>query len=230
MAYALEMNRLVKSEYLKSIMQTIKSVYLETIINPSTFQRKIDLNKPHQLVEIFQSSAVVKQEFNLSKSGAELELLLIFLGKEEDYLNLTVQVNHVVANTKAEVRLKAILWGKSRLEFKGNLWVAGKAARTDTYLKCETLLMSSQAQAKAIPALEIIASDVKAGHAASVGRVDEDALFYMETRGFDRKQAQKLLIEAFLAESKDFFTDLPDAEKQQLLEEISSYLPEEINL
>jgi Fe-S cluster assembly protein SufD len=203
---------------------------LQWAINPASFQREIGETELCQLVEVFVASGVIKQEFNLTVAGSNLELLLIYIGTAQHYLNLTVQVNHLVAQTKAKVRLKAILWGESRLEFKGNIWVPAEAAGTDTYLKCETLLMSPQAQAKAIPALEIIASDVKAGHAASVGRVDEDALFYLETRGFDKKQAQKLLIEAFLAESKDFFADLPDAEKQHLLEKISSYLPEEINL
>lgn len=203
---------------------------LQWAINPASFQREIGETELCQLVEVFVASGGTKQEFNLTQSGADLELLLVYLGKAEDYLNLTVQINHLAPHTKAKIRLKAILWGESRLEFKGNIWVPANASGTDTYLKCETLLMSPKAQAKAIPALEIIASDVKAGHAASVGKVDEGALFYLETRGFDRKEAQKLLIEAFLAESKDFFSDFSEGAKLQLIEKISSYLPEKINL
>lgn len=193
-------------------------------IDPGDFQKQVTAGETIRMVQIFRGSGVYKHEFNLTEAGSELELLIIYLGQEKTYLNLLTQINHLAPATRAKVQLKAILWDESRLDFKGNLWVPEQAHQTDTYLKCETLLMSPQAQAKAIPALEIIANDVKAGHAATAGRVDDELLFYLESRGFDKRTAQRLLIEAFLAEGKNFFTGLEETARQELVEQIGKYL------
>jgi Fe-S cluster assembly scaffold protein SufB len=214
---------------MNSIINKTDVKALSWAIDPGNFQKEIRANEPCYQVQIFRGSGVFRHEFNLTEAGSELELLIIYLGSSDKYLNLTTQINHLAPSTRAKVGLKAILWDQSRLDFKGNLWVPAQAHQTDTYLKCETLLMSPQAQAKAIPALEIIANDVKAGHAATAGRVDDELLFYLESRGFDRQSAQKLLIEAFLAEGKNFFSQLGENERKELIDQIWQYLPE-INL
>ena len=84
--------------------------------------------------------------------------------------------------------------------FSGRIIVAQDAQRTDAVQRCDNLLLSRMAEADARPELEIYADDVKCAHGATVGQMDEDALFYLRTRGIDENQARQLLTYAFAAE------------------------------
>ena len=87
--------------------------------------------------------------------------------------------------------------------FAGRIIVAQDAQRTDAVQRCDNLLLSRMAEADARPELEIYADDVKCAHGATVGQMDEDALFYLRTRGIDEIRARQLLTYAFAAEVLD---------------------------
>ena len=87
--------------------------------------------------------------------------------------------------------------------FSGRIIVAEDAQRTDAIQRCDNLLLSRLAEADARPELEIYADDVKCAHGATVGQMDEDALFYLRTRGIDEIRARQLLTYAFAAEVLD---------------------------
>ncbi len=87
--------------------------------------------------------------------------------------------------------------------FSGRIIVAQDAQRTDAVQRCDNLLLSRMAEADARPELEIYADDVKCAHGATVGQMDEDALFYLRTRGIDEIRARQLLTYAFAAEVLD---------------------------
>lgn len=178
-----------------------------------------------QSVFIFEGGGVDTMEYNLTEDGGQLELLIVFVGKIEDMCRLVVNVNHLASRTAAKVKLKAVLFDKSQLDFKGNIFVGVEGHGTDTYLKCESLLMSPRAVAKVIPSLEIIANDVKAGHAATVGRLDEDSYFYLESRGLRREVAERMLMEAFLAEEKSFFSEISESEREEVERKLIELLP-----
>lgn len=90
-----------------------------------------------------------------------------------------------------------ILDGKARGVFNGKVYVKKDAQHTDSRQSCKTLLLSREAAVDAKPELEIFADDVKCAHAATVGRLDADALYYLRSRGITAKQAEKMLTLAF---------------------------------
>ncbi len=144
--------------------------------------------------------------FRLTAPGSSLELLVIFIGRNSQNLKMDLLVEHLSPQTSANIAFKAVLSGNSKVEFTGNLRVPGIAQKSDTFLKCDTLLLSPGAQSKTVPSLEIVANDVKAGHAASSGKPEEEALFYLMSRGLSLSSAQKLLVESFLTNSLKVFT------------------------
>lgn len=87
--------------------------------------------------------------------------------------------------------------GRSRSVWQGMIYVAPGAQRTDGYQVNRNLILSEEARADSIPGLEILADDVRCTHGATVGRLEEDTLFYLMSRGMPRETAERLLIDGF---------------------------------
>lgn len=110
-------------------------------------------------------------------------------------------VNHSAPHCHSEQDYKGILSGKSRAVFNGRVVVAKGAQRTEAKQQNKNLLLSEQTEIDTKPQLEIFADDVICTHGATVGQLDEDALFYLATRGIVRQQAHRYLVQAFAADN-----------------------------
>lgn len=121
------------------------------------------------------------------------------LGEQEYTDNHTV-VDHMVPHCHSEELYKGIYDGSSTGVFNGKIYVRPQAQKTTAYQSNHTLLLSSKAQVQAKPQLEIWADDVKCSHGATMGQVDEEAIFYFRSRGIDRATAKALLTYAFITE------------------------------
>jgi len=95
----------------------------------------------------------------------------------------------------------AVLDGESRGVFQGKIIVRPHAQKTDAKMMTRALLLSDDAEADNKPELEIFADDVTCGHGATTGALDESLLFYLRARGLSEKEAQALLIQAFVGEA-----------------------------
>ena len=91
----------------------------------------------------------------------------------------------------------------STFAFKGNVKIEKGAKGADAYLRSDALLFDEAKMGDDTPALEILEPDVKAGHAATIGKVDEMMLFYLMSRGLSRKQAERMLIDGFIEPMKE---------------------------
>lgn len=110
----------------------------------------------------------------------------------------TCIMDHRAPGSRSSQMFRTVLNGKSEGIFQGLIRVAKPAQRTDATQQIKALLLSPHAVQKSKPELEILADDVKCAHGASVGQLDEAALFYLRTRGIPEAQARALLIAAFL--------------------------------
>jgi Fe-S cluster assembly protein SufD len=90
--------------------------------------------------------------------------------------------------------------------FQGRIRVAPDAQKTDAQQISRSLLLSSTAAADTKPGLEILADDVKCSHGATIGDLDEEALFYLRARGVDETEARKMLVNAFIGELIEHIT------------------------
>ena len=125
----------------------------------------------------------------------------IYVPGDGQHVDHHTLVNHLVPECRSEQDYKGILKGQSRAVFNGQVVVAKDAQHTQAKQQNKNLLLSAQAEIDTKPQLEIFADDVICTHGATVGQLDEDALFYLATRGLGRNEAVQYLISAFIIEN-----------------------------
>lgn len=139
-----------------------------------------------------------KLEVVLAGENASVEVVGLVLGKGNDQKSLEANIVHAAPRTKSKVIVKSVLRDRSTFAFRGNVKIERGAKGADAYLRSDALLFDDAKMGDDTPALEILEPDVRAGHAATIGKVDEAMLFYLMSRGLTRKQAEKLLVEGFI--------------------------------
>jgi Fe-S cluster assembly protein SufD len=121
--------------------------------------------------------------------------------KGHQHADTTLVAEHAAQACTSREMFKSVLDDESRSVFQGKIIVAPHAQKTDAKMATHALLLSETAEADNKPELEIFADDVQCGHGATSGELDEDLLFYLKARGIPEKQAQALLIQAFVGEA-----------------------------
>ena len=121
--------------------------------------------------------------------------------KGEQHGDTTLFVDHAVPHCTSRELFRSVLDGAARSVFQGRIIVRPGAQKTDAKMMTRALLLSDAAEADHKPELEIFADDVTCGHGATAGALDEDLLFYLRARGLPEKEAQALLIQAFVGEA-----------------------------
>lgn len=139
--------------------------------------------------------------------GAHADFGGLNLVEEGQHADITLDIGHVVPNTTSTELFKNIARGKSRAVFQGKIVVAKDAQKTDAQMMAQGLMLSDDAEILFKPELEIFADDVVCGHGATCGDLDTDHLFYLRSRGIPEKEAQAMLVRAFLEELFDPFGD-----------------------
>lgn len=132
--------------------------------------------------------------------GGECVLNGLYVGRGTQHLDNRTDLDHAVPRCTSRELYKGVLDGRSRGTFHGRVLVRADAQRTDASQTNRNLLLSEDALVDTRPQLEILADDVKCAHGAAVGRLDEQALFYLRTRGIPKAEAERLLTYAFASE------------------------------
>jgi len=114
-----------------------------------------------------------------------------------------INIDHMKPLCTSRLNYKGILDGHSRAVFGGTVWVRENAQKTDALQSDKNLVLSPDAEVDSKPALFIYADDVKCGHGATAGNIDQDTVFYMRSRGLDLETASRLLIYGFASEIID---------------------------
>jgi Fe-S cluster assembly protein SufD len=136
----------------------------------------------------------------LAGEGAEATLGGLFLANHERLVDNHGLVDHAVPRGTSHQLYKGVLADRGRGVFRGRVLVRPDAQHTDARQSNPNLLLSDGAEIDSKPQLEIHADDVKCSHGSAIGRVDEDALFYLQARGIDAAKARTLLVRGFAAE------------------------------
>jgi len=136
----------------------------------------------------------------LAGDAAEAVLNGLYMVDGSQHVDHQTRIEHVAPNCPSHELYKGILDGRSHGVFNGKVYVHPEAQKTDGKQSNNNLLLSDGAKVDTKPQLEIFADDVKCTHGATVGRLDETALFYMRSRGVGPAQAKRLLTYAFAAD------------------------------
>lgn len=139
--------------------------------------------------------------FDLQEEQAQCLMNGIYVPGDKQHIDHHTTIHHLVPNCTSKQDYKGVLTGHSRAVFNGKVAVAKDAQHTKAQQQNKNLLLSSQAEIDTKPQLEIFADDVVCSHGATVGQLDEDALFYLATRGIGQQDARRYLIQAFAAEN-----------------------------
>ncbi|HEX3082828.1 MAG TPA: SufD family Fe-S cluster assembly protein [Candidatus Saccharimonadia bacterium] len=139
----------------------------------------------------------------LAEPGAKVTFLGLLLGREAQALSLNVEVEHAAPYTTSEVVIKSALSDTAKASITGLVKVDPGAKGTQAWLAAHLLLLSEKAKGVAVPSLEILENEVKAGHATTVGRISEQELFYLMSRGLGEAAARALIVHGFLQEMVD---------------------------
>ena len=167
-----------------------------------------------------------RRDFNveLDESGANCDLFGLYFVDKENHIDHHTTIEHKDSHCNSNENYKGILSGKSTGVFNGRIHVHPNAQKTDAIQNNKNLLLSDDSIIHTKPELEIYADDVKCTHGATVGQLDEKALFYLRTRGLNQGKAQKMLMRAYVGEIVDEISN--EKMRNELMEMILERLPE----
>jgi Fe-S cluster assembly protein SufD len=142
-------------------------------------------------------------QVNLEGDGSSSEVVGLYFGEGSQTLDYRMVIDHFGRNTTSDVFLKGALEDDSQSVFTGLLRIEKNAEKTSTFETNRNLVLSENAKAHSVPNLEILCNDVICGHASSVGPLEEEHLYYLQSRGMRRERAERLLIRGFFTEVID---------------------------
>jgi len=146
---------------------------------------------------------IARNEIHAQLDGRRIECRLngAYLLQGEQHADNTTVIDHAAPEGLSRELYKGVLGGTARGVFQGMILVRRDAQKTDGHQLNKALLLSRGAEIDSKPELEIYADDVKCGHGATAGEIDDDALFYLRSRGIDAETARGLLVDAFVGEA-----------------------------
>ena len=149
------------------------------------------------------SAALARTEVITKLTGPEAQFALnaATLANEREHIDITTFVEHAAPNATSRQVVKSVIGGHGRGIYQGKIIVREGANGTDSHQLSKSILLSPNAEADTKPELEIYADDVKCGHGATAGALDENALFYLRSRGISEASATAMLLEAFIEDA-----------------------------
>ncbi|KKU86332.1 hypothetical protein A3A64_01175 [Candidatus Gottesmanbacteria bacterium RIFCSPLOWO2_01_FULL_48_11] len=150
------------------------------------------------LLSLGRKDASVEATIRLAGRGATASIVGIVVGHGESKIKLHTLQHHMAPETTSNLLVKTVLTDSATCMYDGGIFVEKKAQKTDAYQRNENLLLSEGAHAQSKPSLEILANDVRCTHGATVGKIPEDQLWYLATRGIGKKRGQGLIVSGFL--------------------------------
>jgi len=145
---------------------------------------------------------LIRNNLKTEVAGENASCILngLYITNGNQHVDNHVTIDHSQPYTNSREHFKGVLGDKSTTAFQGSIIIRKNSQKVDSYQENKNLLLSSEAEANTKPAFWIYADDVKCGHGASSGELNEDALFYLLSRGIPEKEARAMLIKGFISE------------------------------
>ena len=188
-----------KVEHIKIQDESEKSYHI------STCQVIQEENSIYTSINIDLGGAIVRNNLNLLLNGdyCETNLYGFCMGHGRQHIDNSTLMDHAKPNCNSNELYKTILDDKAKGVFNGKVLVRQDAQKTNAFQSNKTLLLTDEASMNSKPQLEIFADDVKCSHGATIGQLDDEALFYLRTRGISEEKANAMLRFAFALDVLD---------------------------
>jgi Fe-S cluster assembly protein SufD len=170
---------------------------------------ELDRNSISENFILSSGSRFIKNEINCNLNDEYSSAFIngVISLRDTQHHEIKTNVNHLAENTKSYQLIKSVLNDSSKGVYQGKIFVDPLAQKTDGYQLSKALLLNEKSEFNAKPELEIYADDVKCSHGSTSGSLDEDAIFYLMSRGISKNAAYKLLINGFLLDVVEKITD-----------------------
>lgn len=202
--FAIRMNEVCVGDGAKFVYNSMESTQ-ENVVNLRRFAVAQSRDSQVNMESFGVGNGATRNhiEVDLNGEGAEVWLGGVLLTRESEKSENYTIIRHHVSHCKSNELYKYILDGESEAGFSGRIVVDHGAQKTESYQTNRNVLLSDKAKVLGRPQLEIYADDVKCGHGATTGMLDETAIFYMRQRGIGLEEARMLLLQAFSADVVD---------------------------
>ena len=179
------------------------------VVNVSSELFTVGAKSKLSLFNMTSGGAVSRLQAFITLAGEASELIVngVNLLRDKQHGDMTLVVDHAVPGCTSRENFRGVLDDRAHSVFQGRIIVRQDAQQTDGKMMTRALLLSDEAEADSKPELEIFADDVSCGHGATAGALDDSLLFYLQARGLPEKQAQALLIQAFVGEAIEAIED-----------------------
>ena len=182
---------LYKLQNLNNQSGLINSTFIHQEANSTTKSNTLTFN-----------GGMIRNNINIDLQGenAHADVLGLYLMDKNQHVDNQIYIKHNAAHCTSNEKFKGILDDEASAVFNGYIYVARNAQKTNAYQNNNNILLTPKATINSMPFLEIYADDVKCSHGATIGQLDQEAMFYMRQRGISSSNARLLLMYAFTAE------------------------------
>lgn len=186
---------------------TVSSIMDDTAPKNGLYILKVhladDANYDSMCAFLGENSPVFIHETYLNGAHAKTTQKNIFFGNREQHLDIFSSTTLIGPHTRADITARGVLNDNAHIRFDGAVNISQTAKDSEGHLHEHTILLSPTSKIQAVPGLNIATNDVRASHAASVTRIDDEHLFYLNSRGIEDRTASKMIIEGFLGKESE---------------------------
>ncbi|PIP63630.1 hypothetical protein CO165_04825 [Candidatus Roizmanbacteria bacterium CG_4_9_14_3_um_filter_33_18] len=167
-----------------------------------TGEKKLVFNKSGDYTVFFHNLSG-EFDFNIKASGVNLDILGLFVGKKSDNFELKTNQYHIAPGSTSNLLIKGVFDEHSKFIYQGLIKIEKSGQKSHAYQKNKNLILSPDVYVDSRPFLEILANDVFCTHGSTTGKINEESLFYLKSRGLNQKIAEKLYVSGFIQEIID---------------------------
>ena len=144
-------------------------------------------------------------ELNIEIKSPQAQVYIygVYIGRDNDSFKLNTIQYHRAGNSVSDLLIKGVFFDESKFIYEGLIRIDKKAQKSNAYQKNQNLVMSQGVFVDSRPYLEILANDVRCTHVSTTGKLDAEQIYYLESRGIEKKAAEKLLIDGFVGDIYD---------------------------
>lgn len=149
------------------------------------------------VLDLFETDKTSELEIIFDKEGVSCHLIGLYVLGEGEKLDFKTSSTHLVRNTSCLQDVRGVLKDNSESKYIGSIVIEEKASLTESFLDDAVLVLGNGTKNQADPVLEIKNNDVKASHGSTTGRINEEEIFYLTSRGLSKKESENLIVEGF---------------------------------
>lgn len=162
-------------------------------------EQPLAFNKPGNYLVYFENLSG-KFEFIIKEKDVNLEIYGVYHGKNKDQFHVETIQHHLSPQSTSNLLIKGVFDNQCQFLYRGLIRIEKEAQKSHAYQKNQNLLLSPEVFVDSKPELEILANDVFCTHGSTTGYLNQEELYYLQTRGLTKKQAEKLIVNGFLSE------------------------------